>query len=667
MMTARWMVASLLFLFALGPVVPAGAAQFEEISESVSILGSLGVAWADFDGDGYPDLFIPAIASGFEASPHGFLLYRNNHDLSFTDVSATLGLPSASAAAGGVATGDYNNDGRLDVLAAGAMFPFLFRRDATQFTQVDAEAGFDLYHNSGASVSWCDYDGDGLLDAFCSNLFGPGYLMHNNGDGTFTESSEAAGMTGDASNDQAQSAAWGDCDNDGWPDLLLARLAKPAKLYHNNGDGTFADVSASAGVSVTGGGMAATWADYNNDGWLDCYLVASVAGGASERDWLFHNNRDGTFTDVGLFSGMGADNQNGMGAAWADYDNDGYLDLYVSVLQSGAMPLLYHNNGNGTFTDVFGGSGLTGRDSEVAAAWGDIDLDGRPDLFQALPTPTSRLFHNVGPAANWLRVRALTSGTGNATSGDPARDALGARVDLNLDNDGTFPTSGYGTIARTIDGGYGYGAQGEPVAHFGLGSAALVAVRVGFPDGSVVVHRSVPANQQITIRDVPADRTEIFDDVPLDFWAYEQVRECVDSSIVAGYDDGLYHPDWPVTRDQMAVYITRALVIPTGDAAIPEGPATPSFSDVPSNHWAYKHIEYAVSQQVVMGYEDGTYKPNLVVDRGTMAVYIARAIAGGWQELPLLPNKGRRGSVTPPCRTAWCGTIGRFPSGGGQL
>jgi DNA-binding beta-propeller fold protein YncE len=128
--------------------------------------------------------------------------------------------------------------------------------------------------------------------------------------------------------------------------------------------------------------------------------------------------------------------------------------------------------------------------------------------------------------------------------------------------------------------------------------------------------------------------TLLFKDVTERHWAFEQVMACVDGGIVKGYSDGTYQPEGSVTRDQMAVYISRALA--GGDASIPNGPATPSFSDVPSNHWAYKHIEYAVSQNVVKGYTDGTYLPSVAVDRGTMAVYIARAMVapGGDAAIP---------------------------------
>lgn len=127
-----------------------------------------------------------------------------------------------------------------------------------------------------------------------------------------------------------------------------------------------------------------------------------------------------------------------------------------------------------------------------------------------------------------------------------------------------------------------------------------------------------------------------FTDVPSDHWAFHEIMACASAGIVSGYDDGLYHPEIAVTRDQMAVYIARALVSPSGDAAIPDPAPPPSFSDVPSTHWAYKHIEYAVSHSVVQGYEDGAYQPGVTTDRGQMAVYIARAMVapGGDAAIP---------------------------------
>jgi hypothetical protein len=497
----------------------------------------------------------------------------------------------------------------------------LYRNDGDTFTDVAVSAGVDVADGSGRGVAWCDYDADGWLDVFiCNTMAEVSHLLRNNADGTFSDATAAAGMTGLATPSAGNAAAWGDYDNDGLADLMLSRMDARPMLYRNNGDGTFTEVGLAAGLHVAVDTFGVAWGDYDNDGWLDCYLGSA----AWAPDWLLHNNRDGTFTDVAATAGIAGDGDAGAGVAWADYDNDGWLDLYVGNINTDNQPFLYHNNADGTLTDVAETAGVGGSRPNETAIWGDMDLDGRMDLFSGVGGPLSALFHNIGYTGNWLRLRALTSATGAATVSEyPARDAIGARVELNLDDDDTFPADS--TRIREIDGGSSFCGQNEQVAHFGVGDSTVVCVRVLFPDGSMVTHRSVPANQQIVIRDVPADRTEeVFDDVPLDFWAYEESRGCVEAGIVAGYPDGLYHGSTAVTRDQMAVYISRALA--GGDENVPEFTDVPTFPDVSEGSWALDYVEYAVSQNVVAGYEDGTYHPEYEVTRDQMAVYVARAL-----------------------------------------
>ncbi|MGD0110838.1 MAG: FG-GAP-like repeat-containing protein [Armatimonadota bacterium] len=594
-----WRVALTVVAMSAVFILPARAAQFEDLGPKLNIPGCVGAAWGDYDDDGYPDLFLPASMPNYLAHPD--MLLHNNHDLTFTDVSSSAGLLTQQVEDNGVASADYNNDGLLDVLiGSGTGYPKLYRNDGGHFSEVASTSGF--YTTSlhpGRSVAWCDYDGDNQLDVFiCNILDNVSILYHNSGDGTFTDVTQQAGMSGLSMPYSAYCAAWGDYDNDGHPDLMVSRFQKRPMLFHNNGDGTFteAEIPLLSNIVNTAG---VAWADYDNDGWLDCYLASGQEG----PDSLLHNNGDGTFTEVSANAGMGADVSLGSAVAWADYDNDGWLDLYVGNLEANNQPFLYHNNGNGTFTDAAPLSGLDGSRPNLVAIWADVDRDGRLDLFQG--AAVSYLFHNIGPAGNWLRVRALTSKSGDATGSDPPRDAIGAVVSLNLDNDETFPTGAARTLMRVIDGGSGFQGQNEQIAHFGLADATMLAVRVRFPDGSVVVHRDVAANQQITIRDVPADYVEIFTDVPLDYWAYPQVKAVEDANIVNGYSDGTYKPTDPVTRDQMAVYISRALA--GGDSGVPTGPATATFSDVPTDYWAFKYVEYAVDHDVVKGYSDGTY------------------------------------------------------------
>ncbi len=608
--------------FSLAQLPVKAGPQFEQVT-GLNLPNSVGVGWGDYDSGGYPDLFFGGYDQGTSHPQHGPMLFRNGHDLTFADVSQTLKLPTAPAPDSGVAWGDYNNDGLLDVLVGGDAYPWLFRRDPSQFVELGADAGLHVAFNAGSSVSWCDFNGDGLLDAFVCNIFGNAYLLRNNGDGTFTDIAAAAGLGGA---DAVQSAAWGDYDNDGHPDLLLARMYKPAMLFHNNGDGTYTDVSAQAGVTIPVNTLSAIWGDYDNDGWLDCYFTS----GESAPDWLFHNDHNGTFTDVANVAGMAGDAYNAQGAAWADYDNDGYLDLFVGNF--GQQPFLYHNNGNGTFTNMVAGSGLDvdHQGASGGVAWADVNLDGRVDVVQALYDTPSWLFHNIGTSDNWLRLRAITSAAGDTTdTSKPTRDAIGARVELNVDNDASFPPGH--TLTRLIDGGSGFCAESEQVAQFGIPTDGPVAVRVRFPDGTVVIHYDIAVNQTIVVKDVAAALAEDkFTDAGYQFWAFGAIEAVSNASIALGYPDGTYHPEVAVTRDQMAVYISRALA--GGDANVPTGPATASFpDDVPTDFWAYKYVEYAVAQGVVQGYDATHYEPTLVVDRGQMAVFIARA--KGWVKL----------------------------------
>ena len=200
------------------------------------------------------------------------------------------------------------------------------------------------------------------------------------------------------------------------------------------------------------------------------------------------------------------------------------------------------------------------------------------------------------------------------------------------------PVDGSCWVAESDEGHYDgsvvHLAEDGTELYRGVGCTDSMSVSVDPTDGSCWVAETM--NSQIVRLAVLDYEGPVFPDIPVWFWAHDATAACLNANIVKGYDDGLYHPELSVTRDQMAVYISRALVSPSGDAAIPDGPATPSFSDVPPNQWAYKQIEYAVSQNVVKGYDDGTYHTEYKVDRGTMAVYIARAMVapGGDAAIP---------------------------------
>ena len=586
--------------------------QFEDINPGLNIGSSVGAAWGDYDEDGDPDLCLS-----------GGILYRNNSDLSFTNVSAVFGLPAISQNHDGIAWADYDNDGDLDFFVSGdtSTADQLFRNDGSLFAQVASSAGL-TQGGSGRTVSWGDYDRDHRLD-LAVNYLGALCLFRNSGDGTFTDAADASGIGSASGRANWGTCTWADLNNDGWLDLL-ATGNEGALLFRNTAGSLQEMPGAFTPMPYRPGSI--TVADYDNDGRLDV-TFASPAG-SGHGPLLYRNNRNGTFTDVTTAAGFGDMSVYIDALSWADYDNDGWVDLYGASV--GAPLLLYHNNGNGTFTEVAEGSGLGAPFHTEASVWGDMDLDGRIDLLQTA-APTPRLYHNVGPAANWLRVRPLTDGDGDATDANTGedRDAIGARVDLNVDNDMAFPPGR--TLARQIGGGYGFLGQDEPIAQFGVPVDGPVAVRVIFPDGSVVVQKDVAVNRQIAVRDVVGGGDAPFVDVTPYFWAYAAIKACAAAGIVQGYWDFTYRPTEPVSRGQMAVYISRALA--DGDKNVPAGPPMPSFRDVPVDYWAYKYIEYAKAQGVVQGYWDG-YRPAELVDQRQMAVYISRAAAGGDAGVP---------------------------------
>jgi tetratricopeptide (TPR) repeat protein len=234
--------------------------------------------------------------------------------------------------------------------------------------------------SGGRGTAVFDYNNDGLLDIAITSAHGGTSLYRNNGDGTFTDVSIESGL------DQAVngfSIIAGDYDNDGFVDLYISRLgwyAGDGTLYHNNGDGTFSDVTAKAGVSTWGPCFSASWVDYDCDGYLDLF-VPNNTGGIFDRhvpNRLFHNNGDGTFTDVTTEAGVGGILP-AIGSSWGDYNNDGYPDLFVSGM---GHPQLLRNNGDGTFTDVSAQAGLTDPAIGTVCAWCDYDNDGWLDVAQ---------------------------------------------------------------------------------------------------------------------------------------------------------------------------------------------------------------------------------------------------------------------------------------------
>ncbi len=251
--------------------------------------------------------------------------------------------------------------------------------------------------------------------------------------------------------DGGRGSAWGDYDNDGDEDIVAVGTYQAHALYRNNGDGTFTDVAEGAGIADPRGGWGSLFADYDNDGYLDLYITRGGWSGAAENT-LYHNNGDGTFSDVTHAAGV-ADPQSSFCAAWADYDNDGYLDLYIAdgVIGDGAANVLYHNNGDGTFTNTAESAGVANTGNSLGTAWGDYDKDGYIDLHVVNFGQSNVLYRNNGDGT-------FTDVTPVTGMNIPVTDAFvtffldvdnDADLDIFISNSGSFQAFIAGQITGT--------------------------------------------------------------------------------------------------------------------------------------------------------------------------------------------------------------------------
>jgi hypothetical protein len=452
-----------------------------------------GVAWGDYDNDGDLDLYVANAGSNNR-------LYRNNgasSNWSFTE--AYPNAPIADPGLGkGVAWGDYDNDGDLDLALANyneANGRF-FRNDldgsgARTFADVTQSARPLITDDAGAGlgVAWGDYDNDGYLDLYMTNegthpnaasTNKVNRLYHNNRDGTFTDLGNSTGIAADfGTQGSSRGAAWGDYDNDGDLDLYLATsIGEQNRLYRNDldidGSRRFNNVGGSVGVGDIEQGFGVAWGDYDNDGDLDLY----VANGSGQENRLYQNDNAGTsFVNVGVSAKVN-DTGEGQGVAWGDYDNDGDLDLYLTNVRG--TNRLYQNNGDRTFAEVGVSAMGSVREDGRGAAWGDYDNDGDLDLYVVNEGCANRLYQNTAPAPNRFLTVKLVGTQSN-------RDGIGARV---------IAKTGTKQQRRDVDGGSGLFSQPSLPVEFGFGSTATVdELSIRWPSGTVQTLTNVATNQ----------------------------------------------------------------------------------------------------------------------------------------------------------------------------
>jgi len=450
-------------------------------------------AFLDYNDDGNLDLII---ANG--DGPN--VLYKNNGDDTFDNVAEAAGVDNKDIGTGtwqgtSAVYGDYDNDGDLDVYVAIDVMPpdpdailpafnALYRNNGDgTFTDVTQEAGVQANENGSVGAVWVDYNNDNYLDLYVVNLGITNFLYKNSGDGTFTDVTKEAGVEGGV--DAAGSglgAIFFDADNDGDQDLYVVNGFGPLCFFYlNNGDGTFKDVTQKANVGNPGDPSGAAVGDYDNDGDMDIYVVNYFVPNV-----LYQNRGDGTFEDVAKEAKVGVEAP-GMSATFADFDNDGHLDIYV--VNKGPN-VLYQNNGNETFTDITANAGVTAELGSNAAAAGDYDNDGFIDIYVANSGPAGSkkgepniLYRNNGNGNNWLYV--------NVISKEGHIDGIGAKVKV---------IAGDLTQTAVISGGQGI-MQSSLMLEFGLGAIDQIdIVEVAYPDGTVqALNLPIKSNQTLTV------------------------------------------------------------------------------------------------------------------------------------------------------------------------
>jgi hypothetical protein len=490
-----------------------------------------GVAFIDYDNDGWPDIFL---VNGTDWPGHSQKhttpkLYHNNHDGTFTDVTHKAGL-DVEIYGLGVTVGDYDNDGFDDLFVTALGQSRLFHNNGNgTFTDVTQKAGLTGPRELSTSAAWIDFDKDGRLDlvvgnyvqwtpesdlyctldgkskSYCTPESYKGTsarLWHNRGDGTFEDVTQKAGL-GDPTS-KTMGIAVLDYDNDGWPDLLFSNDTQPNKLYRNNGNGTFSEKGVIAGIAfsedgVARAGMGVDAADYDHSG----YPSVMITNFSNQMLSLYHNEGKGLFVDEAPQSAIGRATllTLGFGCFFFDYDLDGWPDIFIANghidpeiqkvqanVKYAMPPHLFRNLGKGKFEEVTGLMGPAFNAPRVGrgAAYADINNDGRLDLLLATNGGPAYLFRNEaqpGAANHSLRLKLIGTKSN--------RDGIGAVARVTVGGD---------TQTQVLRSGSSYLSSSELILTFGLGQHEKAdALDVRWPNGQIDHLANVPDGQTITV------------------------------------------------------------------------------------------------------------------------------------------------------------------------
>lgn len=493
-------------------------AKVNETNPSYLEVMSGGVAVGDINKNGLDDIFLISIRS-FKDHPENeaskSTLFKNNGDGTFLDITEESGLGNISGYPQGAIFFDFNNNGRQDLYVASYGGGQLFKNDGGYFTDVTNESGLNLDGLCGnavcysSAVSAVDYNRNGFLDIYIVNnviwdidnpshygerqLFPAffeaqsSFLFRNNGDGTFTNVTNEAGVSNRGG--KGLSAIWFDFNNDGWPDLYIANDLTRNKLFINRGDGTFTDIAASARVNEVKSSMGVASADFNQNGIID-FIITNLEGSYLS---LFRNIGDFRFDYATHYAGLNPSRRSsGWGVEFADFNLNGFQDL---VMAAGpvwdldpldAENLFFENNGDGTFSEITLSAGTFENNSTSRGlAVLDILNDGKPDLIiNNIDGGYPQLLMNRTNNQNqWLKM-TLEGVESN-------RDAVGARVILNR-SDGI-------TLTQEVQAGGSYQSMSTKSLFFGLGSAELLEITIKWPSGQVQSLTNVPVNTSIHI------------------------------------------------------------------------------------------------------------------------------------------------------------------------
>jgi len=513
------------------PIIYGGTDSKSYIIEVVGC----GVAFIDYDNDGWVDLFILSGTRLDSAPPDATnRLYKNNRDGTFTDVTAKAGLQRTGWASA-VTVGDYDNDGFDDIFVTyyGQNVLYHNNGDGT-FTDVTEHAGLrQSVIRYGSGCTWVDYDRDGRLDLFVAHYLSttleklpkpgensdctwkgvpvncgprglpPGFvqLFHNNGDGTFSDVSKPSGVS-TASGAYPMTVVAADYDNDGWPDIYVACDSTPSWFFRNQHNGTFREEGLERGVALSEdgleqAGMGIGVGDYDLDGNLDIFKTHF----ADDTNVLYHNDGKGNFDDVTIRTGLGVETRYvGWGAGVVDLDNDGYPDLFVATgsvypeveRRLPAYPfrtprLVFRNLGDGRFEELIeeAGSGVSAPHASRGCAFGDFDNDGDMDiLVMNMNEPPSLLRNEVSGSHHWLKVLLVGVQTN--------RSAIGTRLVARY--------GGHRQVQEVSAQSSFYSANDRRL-HFGLGTESTADLTIRWTNGATETIPNVAADQLVTIRE----------------------------------------------------------------------------------------------------------------------------------------------------------------------